>query len=191
MRWWLITWPISVAWNSSGTAWCLRAPWPLPPILPPRTLTPSPLFPLPWAGSCPCSFTWPMPPCSEIVLVLVKLYTYMFGSIHNHGQHLSGIQHIVWFVIWDVWNSSLVSQVLFSPDCQLINLSNVPRDSYMVFMVLGSWLILTIEQTIVHVITYTMKWCLHVLERTTITLRINNQFRSTRSIHLEIALNVG
>ena len=127
-----------------------------------------------------------VPPCSEIVLVLVKLSTYMFRSIHNHVT-----KHIVWLVIWDVWNSSFVSQVLFSPDCQLINLSNVPRDSYMVFMVLGSWLILTIEQTIVHVITYTMKWCWHVLERTTIRLRINNQFRSTRSIHLEIVLNVG
>ena len=57
-------------------------------------------------------------------------------------------------------------------------------------MVLCSWLILTIEQTIVHV-TYTMKWRWHVLERTTIRLRINNQFRSTRSIHLEIVLNVG
>jgi hypothetical protein len=31
-----------------------------------------------------------VPPCSQIVLVLVKLYIYMFGSIHNHGQHLSG-----------------------------------------------------------------------------------------------------
>jgi len=50
---------------------------------------------------------------------------------------------------------------------------------------------LTIEQTIVHVMTYTMKWRWHVLEWTTIRLRMNNQLRSTRSIHLEIVLNVG
>ena len=81
VRRWLLTWSISVAWISSGTAWSLRAPWPLPPILPPRTLTPPLLIPIPQ-----------VPRCSEIVMVLVKLYTYMFGSIHNHGQHLSGNQ---------------------------------------------------------------------------------------------------
>ena len=46
--------------NFIGTAWCLHASRPLPPILPPHTLTPPPpLLPLPKAGSCPCSFTWP------------------------------------------------------------------------------------------------------------------------------------
>jgi len=39
--------------------------------------------------------------------------------------------------------------------------------------------------------TYTMKWRWHILQRTTIRPRINNQFRSTRCIHLEIVLNVG
>ena len=111
VRRWLITWSISVNRISSGTTWGLRAPQSLPPILPPRTLTP---LRLPRAG---CSFTWPgasmFRNCTGPDF---KLYTYMFGSIHNHGQYQWNDADMFWREQPLDWEStiSLDQQDLFT-----------------------------------------------------------------------------
>ena len=116
VRQWLITWSLSVAQISYRPAWCFRVPLASSPY----STTTHPYSSSASSSSSPSSrrqlplfITWPGASMFRNCMVLVKLYTYMFGSIHNHGQHLSA-------------------------DGQLINLSNVLKDSYMVFMVLGS-----------------------------------------------------
>ena len=123
VRPWLMTWSIIVARISSGTAWCLRAPRPLPPIPPPHTLTPPPLL-LPRADSCHCSFTWPgdsmfrnctVPAWSSSIYTCLAAFTVMDSTC----------QVQVLNILFD-WssetnsNSSFVSQVLVAPDCQLL-----------------------------------------------------------------------